>query len=142
MCAWQIYTSSSDIAEFVLHKQLPTEAKKTRNKRLYISIFAISIFLWVFYSTFIIFLYANDRKDFIVNFNFAFLAVLSFFLMCSTVMFCLSYIRINKVVKVSDIKRNSSFLAKARLATGSFVLTCLGNTLLELFGLYTQGDFG
>lgn len=98
MCAWKIYTISSDIAEFVLHKQLPSEAKKTRNMRIYVSIFAVSIFFWIFYSTFITVLYAKKKSSFIEKLNFAFLVIIAVFLMLSTGMFCLSYVRITKVL--------------------------------------------
>ena len=142
MGAWKLYVASRDIAEFVLNKQLSTEEQNKRNMRIYSGIWWISILFWVTYMTFIIFFYAKHKDNSVVIFNFSFLIVLSLLLLLSSVLFLLSFIRFGRVIKATDTQRNCNFLTRGRLITGSFVASLICSTLLEFFGIYTQGYFG
>lgn len=123
--SYKLYCGSSDLAEFALHKILPSVKKKKRKRATYVSIWVLCILFFLFYTVHSTILNYQDKYDSLFSLNFYCLNVCTLLIFVQIVLFYLSFNRIRKVRHACASEKNSQQLLLAQGVSGIIVVVLL-----------------
>lgn len=89
--SYKFYCATSDLMAFALHKHLPSEKTKKVKRVVYVTIWAFSSGLFLFYLIYSSVLVRENSIDAFLNLNFACFVICSFFILVQTFLFSLSF---------------------------------------------------
>ena len=140
--SYKFYCASSDLAEFALHKTLPSEKKKKRKRILYASIWALNIIYFIIYVTTSEVMEEMDNSLSRLNtLNFYCFVICTFLILVQTVLFYLSFNRIRQVRKACANEKNSRPLQFAQRISGVIVFILLIFNSCEVVFTIAQGYY-